>query len=41
MIEICVDDGVFAAAQGDTEMTPGTTMVLKVIKVSSKQDLAV
>ncbi|GAA5965841.1 hypothetical protein JCM3765_001201 [Sporobolomyces pararoseus] len=33
-IEISVDDGVYAAAQGDREMTPGTTMVIKVIKVN-------
>ncbi|GAA5894629.1 uncharacterized protein JCM6883_002161 [Sporobolomyces salmoneus] len=33
-IVIEVDDGVFAGAQGDRELTPGTTMVLKVIKVN-------
>ncbi|GAA6011391.1 hypothetical protein JCM11491_002768 [Sporobolomyces phaffii] len=31
-IEISVDDGVYAATEGDYDMTPGTTMVLKVIK---------
>ncbi|GAA5975796.1 hypothetical protein JCM5350_000733 [Sporobolomyces pararoseus] len=29
-IEVSVDDGLYAAAQGDREMTPGTTMVIKV-----------
>ncbi|GAA6064458.1 hypothetical protein JCM10212_004442 [Sporobolomyces blumeae] len=33
-LEVCVDDGFFAKLEGDASRTPGTTMVLKVIKVN-------